>query len=180
MGRLNKPEVPGYRYRSPGQTNARDLTPNLREDVGASQSADTQRIRRGLNADAASDSNRRKQQEAGGRAIMRTAGRAGLAGAALKGGYDAGRALDESTGIGRKMVDKAGSAIDRAATGDRVKLTKEARQQLEDEENFQGMVDAMHAVRDEDIAAGKNRYAKGGSIRGGGCERRGKTRGKFV
>lgn len=25
-----------------------------------------------------------------------------------------------------------------------------------------------------------SKYAKGGSVRGGGCERRGKTRGKFV
>jgi hypothetical protein len=44
------------------------------------------------------------------------------------------------------MVDKAGSAIDKAAAGDRVKLTKEARQQLEDEENFQGMVDTARRV----------------------------------
>lgn len=37
MGRLNKPEIPGYRYRSAGQTNAKDLMPNLREDVVAAK-----------------------------------------------------------------------------------------------------------------------------------------------
>ena len=35
--------------------------------------------------------------------------------------------------------------------------------------------------QEREMTAGeKNRYAKGGSVRGGGCEQRGKTRGKFV
>ena len=105
MGRLNKPEIPGYRYRSPGQTNARDLTPNLREDVIESQRADTERIRRGLDTAETRPQNRRQVQEAGGRATTRTGGRAGLAGLALEAGYMGGRELDERTGVGKKMVE---------------------------------------------------------------------------
>jgi len=100
-----------------------------------------------------------------------------MAGAALQGGYEAGRALDESTGIGKKLVGKAGSAIDRAATGDRVKLTKEAARRAEDEENFETM---QRALREVDEESGRSNYASGGKVRGGGCEQRGKTRGKFV
>jgi hypothetical protein len=156
--------------------------PGATEDVVQRTSEDIGKVRKRMNVDSSGLKGGAKDsvREAGGRAARRLGARAGLAGAALSGGYEAGRAIDEATGVGRKMVDKAGSAIDRASTGDRVKLTKEAKQQLEDEENFQGMVDAMHAVRDEDIAAGKKRYASGGKVRGGGCESRGKTKGRFV
>jgi hypothetical protein len=51
MGRLNKPAKEGYSYRSPNQTNAQDLTPNLMEDVIASQNADSDRIVRSNNDD---------------------------------------------------------------------------------------------------------------------------------
>ena len=137
MGRLNKPAREGYTYRSPGQTNAKDATPNLREDVLASQSADNERIRRGLNADATRANNRRTQQEAGGRAITRTASRAGLAGLAGEAGYAVGRKLDEETGVGKKMVDKSGlgSAAEKAASRrDKVELSKSAKERLDDME----------------------------------------------
>ena len=80
MGRLNKPAKEGYRYRSPNQTNAEDLAPNLLEDVAASQEADFGRIRRGVDSTATNPANRRRQQEAGGRATLRSLGRAGLLG----------------------------------------------------------------------------------------------------
>jgi hypothetical protein len=106
MGRLNRPEIPGYIYRSPNRTNARDLTPHPLEDAGASQEADLERIRRGLRADAGREHNRRLQQEAGGRAALRTGTRAGLAGLAYEGGKAAGRALDEEyPELGKKIVD---------------------------------------------------------------------------
>ena len=76
MGRLNKPAIEGYKYRSPNQTNAKDLTPNLREDVIASQKADTERISRGLDTSETRPQNRKQVQEAGGRAISRSTGRA--------------------------------------------------------------------------------------------------------
>lgn len=177
MGRLNKPGKQGYVYRSPQQTNANDLTPNLREDTPASQRADNERIRRGLSADAAREYNRRLQQEAGGRAIMRTAGRAGLAGTALQGGYEVGRALDESTGVGRKLVDRAGSAIDRAASGDRVKLTPDAERRAKEEEDFQTM---QRALREVDAERDRG-YARGGSVtRADGCCKKGHTKGRMV
>ena len=87
MGRLNKPEIPGYKYRSPGQTNAKDLMPNLREDVLESQKADVERICRGLDTTKTRPQNRGQGQEAGGRATTRTGGRAGLAGLAGEIGY---------------------------------------------------------------------------------------------
>ena len=153
--------------------------PGATENVVERTAEDIGKVRKRMNVDSSGVKGgaREAVREAGGRAARRLGARAGLAGAALKGGYDAGRALDESTGIGRKMVDKAGSAIDKAATGDRVKLTKEARQQLEDEENFPGM---QRVLREVDEESGRKGYAKGGSIRGGGCERRGKTKGRFV
>lgn len=48
LGRLNKPEIEGYKYRSPDQTNAKDYTPNLRENVGKSVEADAERIKKEL------------------------------------------------------------------------------------------------------------------------------------
>ena len=38
----------------------------------------------------------------------------------------------------------------------------------------------MKALEEGENYMKKNRYAKGGSVRGGGCEQRGKTRGKVV
>jgi len=137
MGRLNKPAREGYTYRSPGQTNARDVTPNLREDVVASQSADNERIRQGLDTSETRAQNRAQVQNAAGRAITRSLGRAGLTGAALQGGYEVGRAIDEETGVGKKIVDKSGlgSAAEKAANmRDKVELSKSAKERLQDEE----------------------------------------------
>jgi len=182
MGRLNKPAQPGYRYRSPGQTNARDLTPNLEEDVIASQSADAERIRKGLNADAKREYNRRLQQEAGGRAMLRSAGRAGLTTAALEGGYRAGRALDEKTGAGKKLVEETGlgKMAERAAKPkEKVELSEYAKRRIAEEDT-----DRIGREVDADIAekkaySGKDKeekyqgddYKKGGSVKGWGKAR---------
>lgn len=168
MGRLNKPEIPGYRYRSPGQTNANDLTPNLQEDTPASQRADNERIRRGLESPGRRAQDRLRQQNAAGRALLRSGARAGSLATALQGGYEAGRAIDEATGVGRKMVDKMGPMIDKAATGERVKLTEDAKRRVKDEEDFQEMQRALRKVDEEE-------YKKGGVVkpRGSGCARKG-------
>lgn len=74
-------------------------------------------------------------REAGDRAARRLGTRAGLAGMAAEAGMGIGRAIDEKTGVGRKIVDAvAGKAIDRVAAPEeeRVKLRPEARQRLED------------------------------------------------
>jgi len=133
VGRLNKPEIPGYKYRSPGQTNAKDLMPNLREDVHESQKADAERIRRGLDTAETRSQNRKQVQEAGGRATVRSAGRAGLAGLAGEVGYGLGREIDERTGVGKEFVNKSGlgdAAEKLAAPKDRVKLSSEAEARI--------------------------------------------------
>jgi hypothetical protein len=153
--------------------------PGATENVVERTAEDIGKVRKRMNVDSSGVKGgaREAVREAGGRAARRLGARAGLAGAALQGGYEAGRALDEATGIGRKMVGKAGSAIDRAATGDRVKLTKEAAQRAEDEGNFETM---QRALREVDEESGRSNYASGGKVRGGGCERQGKTKGRFV
>jgi hypothetical protein len=133
MGRLNKPAKEGYTYRSPGQTNARDTTPNLREDVMASQSADIDRIRRGLDTSSTRPQNRSQVQNAAGRAVTRTGGRAALAGAALEGGYELGKYIDEKTGLGKKMVDKSGLgdlAEEMATPSEKVELSEESKARI--------------------------------------------------
>ena len=205
MGRLNKPAREGYTYRSPGQTNAKDVTPNLREDVIASQSADNERIKRGLNADAARANNRRTQQEAGGRAITRTGGRAGLAALAGEAGYALGRKIDEETGVGKKLIDKTvGPSIDRAvASKDRVTLSPEAKArieagELEEKASVKPMKRTMNSASPEGkMRPGRNEeiddetresagwYKRGGKVnstsrRGDGIAQRGKTKGKYL
>lgn len=198
MGRLNKPAQPGKVYRSPGQTNARDLTPNLREDVIASQRADDERIRRGLGADAKREYNRRLQQEAGGRAILRSAGRAGLAGGALEAGYQAGRALDEKTGAGKKLVEETGlgrMAERMARPKEGVELSEYAKRRRDEEEADRTLREVDADIAEKKAYSGKDEeeryrgdgYKRGGRVatskasrRGDGIAQRGKTRGRYL
>lgn len=145
--------------------------PGMDENVVERVAEDIGKVRKRMNVESSGVQGGAKDsvREAGGRAARRLGVRAGMAGAALQGGYEAGRAIDEATGAGKKMVDKAGKLIDRASTGDRVELSKDAKRRVEDEENFQTMQRALREV-DEEKARG---YAKGGSVRGSGCEKRG-------
>jgi len=134
MGRLNKPEIDGFQYRSARQTNANDVLPNPREDVVRSQAADAAKVRRGLDtSEIANSANRARAQTAAARAITRTAARgAGAIGAAAT-GWDIGRAIDEETGIGRKMVDASiGKAVDQVAApaNRRVELSEDSKRRL--------------------------------------------------
>ena len=180
MGRLNKPAKEGYKYRSPSQTNAKDSTPNLREDVIASQRADAERIGRGMNPTAAREYNRLMQQEAGGRATARTAGRAGLAGLALETGYKAGRELDEKTGIGKKIVEKSGlgDLVDKAVNmRDKVELSPRAKEKADDSDAS----DKFQARRSEgDFGMKKGGKVSSASSRADGCAQRGKTKGRYL
>jgi hypothetical protein len=158
MPKLNKPSQPGYRYAHPEETSAKSYVPHPRERVFESQASDVERINRGLNPTAQREYNRRLQQEAGGRAITRTLGRAGLGQLALEGGYEAGRALDEATGVGKKLVDKSGlgAAAERFANmRDKVELSKEAKDRiargdLEDAPDSSRPAKARKVVRDEE------------------------------
>ena len=109
-----------------------DRVPKFNDDVAKSSMEDARKVvkdtskLRGAAVDAV--------KEAGSRAASRLLGRAGLAGASLQTGYDAGRAIDEATGIGKKMVDKSGlgdMAAKTATSGDRVTLTKEAQDRID-------------------------------------------------
>ena len=204
MGRLNKPAKEGYIYRSPGQTNAKDIMPNLREDVMASQSADADRIKRGLDTSETRPQNRAQVQNAAGRAITRSLGRAGLAGLAGEAGYAIGRKIDEETGVGKKIVDKTvGPSIDRAvASKDRVTLSPEAKArieagELEEKEKPKPRKKEIETASPEGkMRPGRNEeiddetrenaggYKRGGKVnsasrRGDGIAQRGKTRGKM-
>ena len=52
-------------------------------------------------------------------------------------------------------------------------IPDEARQQLVERERMKALEEGENYMK-------KNRYAKGGSVRGGGCEQRGKTKGRMV
>lgn len=206
MGRLNKPAKPRYTYRSPNQTNAEDLFPNPQEDVIASQRADTERIRKGLNTDQVQNSaNRRRSQEAGGRATLRSVGRAGLMGAAFQGGKDIGEELERRVpAVGKAadaLIEKSGvGALARrgAVSPGRVELTDEARQRLDDKETAEAMREGderasearrakkMDYERERELHKGAERkgFAKGGMVgsaskRADGIAQKGKTRGRM-
>ena len=177
--------------------------PNLREDVIASQNADTDRIRRGLDTSETRPQNRAQVQNAAGRAILRSAARAGLAGLAGEAGYMAGRELDERTGLGKKMVDKSGlgdSAEKAVKSRDKVELSKNAKERLEDEEidQIRRDTDASEKARraysgryedgtrlpDDEPYKGDG-MKRGGKVnsasrRGDGIAQRGKTKGRYL
>lgn len=198
MGRLNKPAKPGYKYRSPNSTNANDLTPNLQEDAIASQDADIERIRKGLQQETRRGGeqgyrDRLRTQEAAGRALSRTLGRAGMAQAAFALGTKAGEEIDKrNPKIGKSIED----IIDKVAVSkDRVKLTDEAKQRIEDTEVEEDIKRAMKNYPAPDIEERFSRldskqsalrgYAKGGKVssaskRADGAAQRGKTRGKYI
>lgn len=191
MGRLNKPAREGYRYRSPNQTNARDVTPNLREDVMASQSADNERIRRGLNTAETRPQNRAQVQNAAARAVTRSTGRAGLGSLAGEAGYALGRKLDEDgipftdgmgKGVGKKIVEKSGlgKAAEKAVNRrDKVELSEDSKNRLDEMEVDEALreVDAerkarKYAEKDKPTEyRGDDEFKKGGSVRGWGIAR---------
>ena len=178
MPKLNRPAIPGYKYEHPNETSAMSYVPHPDEDVVRSQMSDAGRIRRGLGADAANSANRLRQQEAAGRALLRTGSRGLGAVSALLAGYDLGQNIDEATGVGRKMVDKvAGKAIDEAAAPkkERVQLSEYAKQRHDEE----AVDKALREVDEEDRQKGK-KYAKGGVTRGDGCVSKGHTKGRMV
>jgi hypothetical protein len=198
MGRLNKPAREGYTYRSPDQTNAKDITPNLREDVIASQNADNERMKRGFDTSETRPQNRSQVQNAAGRAITRTAGRAGAAQAALEAGYAAGRTLDENgipftggvgKGIGKEMVEKSGLgrlAEKSVNSRDKVELSKNSKDRIDDEEvdNIVRGVNARQKSGEFSPERGNSEAMKKGgkvsaSSRGDGIAQRGKTKGRM-
>ena len=188
LGRLNKPAIEGYKYRSPNQTNAQDYTPNLKEDAGKSVKADAERIKKGLDP---STNETQRTKDAAGRATTRMASRAGLAGLAYTAGEEVGKKLDkEFPELGKKIVDKSGvgPAIDKVVNmRDKVELSKSAKERLsedKDEGPSRGpRISENESTREMLDMLGKASMKKGGKVksasaRADGCCIRGKTRAK--
>jgi hypothetical protein len=100
---------------------------------------------------------RATQQEAGGRALLRSVSRAGAAQLAGELGYAAGREIDERTGLGKAIVNNSNvlKAVSEALSkSDRVKLSKASKERLADIENDE----ALRKVDSE------KEYAKGGYV----------------
>jgi hypothetical protein len=93
--------------------------------------------------------------EAGERGAARLAGRAYAPLAALQGGYEIGRAIDEQTGVGKRMVDESGlgDAAARAAVSEpRVQLTPEAKARIAAGET-RGVSNQGREMSDEELGA---------------------------
>ena len=113
--------------------------PGLKDDVVERVKEDLGKAKKGRNVDSSKLSGTAKEivREAGSRAQNRNIGRAGAGQAAFEAGYTAGRAIDEKTGLGKKMVEKSGlgSAAERMANRrDKVELSQNAKDRLEDED----------------------------------------------
>jgi len=157
-----------------------DNLPGLNDDVVERSIEDYKKMKKGQNVDSSKTKGSAREivREAGQRGQNRNAGRAGLAGAALQAGYESGRALDERTGVGKKMVggSSALKAIaDKMGESDRVKLSEDSKDRIAHAENAKAL---------REVDAEKEGMKKGGKVkkyaRGGGIEQRGKTRGRFV
>lgn len=109
-------ESPGFKNRSPGQSNAAKALPSVLEDAGPSTKRDIERVGRGLNPTAKTQMGLQSQQQAAGRAVTRLTTRAGLLGTSLGAGLAIGDYIEEKTGLGKKFVDAvAGDVIDKIA-----------------------------------------------------------------
>jgi len=112
-----------------------DNVPKLTDDVVKSAKEDLTKAQKGRNVDESSLRGGAKEavREAGRRAENRNAGRLGAAAAALQGGYEMGRTIDEKTGLGKKMVDKSGLgdlAEEMATPSERVELSEESKARI--------------------------------------------------
>jgi len=132
-------ESPGFKNRSPGQSNAARALPSVLEEAGPSTKRDIERVGRGLNPTAKTQMGLQSQQQAAGRAVSRLTTRAGLLGASLGAGLAIGDYIEEKTGLGKKFVDAvAGDVIDKIALAghEPAKLSEYSEKRLK------GLVDA--------------------------------------
>jgi hypothetical protein len=169
----NSPDPYDKPNRSPGQSNANRARPSLLEDVGESQSRDSQRIGRAM-FPTGRGAARTTQQEAGARAITRTGTRALRGAVAFEAGYALGREVDEKTGIGKKIVDKTGLgklAEKTVNKRDKVELSKSSKERLEDMESDKRLREVDKEIAEEKRVkkdmnkGGMVKYAKGGMVK---------------
>jgi hypothetical protein len=187
-----------------------DNLPGLNDDVVKRSAEDYRKLQKAKNIDSSDlkGGARRSVVEAGSRALNRNIGRAGAAGAALDAGYEIGRAIDEKTGAGKKMVDRSGlgDLAERFANNrDKVELSEDAKKRidrgdLDSEEIIPSrkkpstsknisIEGKMYAGRnpeiDDDTREAAGGYKRGGKVvskassRADGIAQRGKTRGRM-
>lgn len=194
MPTLNKPAQPGYKYAHPEETSGKSYMPHPQERVFESQASDIERVKKGLDTSETRPQNRAQVQNAAGRAILRSAGRAGAASTALQAGYDLGREIDERTGAGKALVEKSGlgDAVERAVNRrDKVELSKESQERIAKGELEEKHKETAKRTRSEEPADGEmathyRPYKKGGKVkptassRADGIASRGKTRGRYL
>ena len=180
MPKLNKPAKPGYQYAHPGETSGESYAPHPKERVFESQASDIERMQKGLdpNKESPAQTAARRNapqgnlssKDAAGRAILRSAGRAGVAALAPQLGLEIGSEIERRTGVGKKFVDESGlgDAVERAVkrSHEGVRLTPEARERV-----FSGETEGMKR-------GGKVKPTA--SSRGDGIAKRGKTRGRYL
>ena len=178
-----------------------DNLPGLNDDVIERAKEDLAKAKKGRDVDSSNIKGGAKEsvREAGTRAQNRNLGRMGAAQAAFSAGYEAGKAIDERTGLGKKLVDKSGlgDVVDRAVNSrDKVTLTPEAQQRVNAGETGSDDVDTgkYEPRRTEgDFGA----YKRGGSVkkmasggmtskvssaskRADGIATKGKTKGRYI
>lgn len=160
-------ESPGYKNRSPGQSNAARALPSVLEDAGTSTKRDIERVGRGLNPTAKTQMGLQSQQQAAGRAVTRLTTRAGLLGASLGAGLAIGDYIEEKTGLGKKFVDAvAGDVIDKIALAghEPAKLSEYSESKLKSlvdsaitrQKKEQGTQDEGRASKDERVRSSKD------------------------
>jgi len=165
-----------------------DNVPKLTDDVVKSAKEDVAKAKKGRDVDSSRLAGGAKEavREAGARASNRNMGRAGAAGAALQGGYEAGRALDKNgipftggvgKGVGKDIVEKSGlgKLAEKAANArDKVELSQNAKDRLEDEDvdsTVRGVMARQKAGEFNPENANSSAMKKGGSVRGWGIAR---------
>lgn len=106
--------------------------PSTTDDVLRSTAEDARSVRNAFGT-SAKGAAKTSVENAAKRAGSRIAGRLGAAGAAASLGWDVGRAIDKTTGIGKKIVDSTvGDDIENSITRspDRATLTADAKRRL--------------------------------------------------
>ena len=134
--------------------------PGGKDDVFQRIKEDAAKGKKGRDVDSSKLTGGAKEavREAGRRADTRNIGRGGAGQAALSAGYTLGRAIDEETGVGKKLVEGSGlgRAAEKAANRrDKVELSKSAKERLADME-----VDETMREVDRDIKATKEYSGK--------------------
>ena len=163
----NVESVGRHPARSPGESNANRLGPDLFEDVDRASPRDIERIRRAMALRDGADEEALSSQERFGRRQTRAAGVRAGARSLGRLGY-----LGGSAGLGAKVGSTLVDLEENAREGRaRKKLQEEREKELDS-------VSESDMPRREDVVGmakgGKvNTYAKGGSVKGAGCEQRG-------